>query len=51
LRVSWGMDLAEGELLRTRETVVCESSRCSASILRLTCPGGVASLPFAMFVF
>ena len=42
------MDLAEGELFRTSETVVCESSRCSASILRFTCPGGVEFFPFAM---
>ena len=48
LRVSCGMDFADGELLRTSETVVCESSRCSASIRRLTCPDGVESLPFAM---
>jgi hypothetical protein len=45
------MDLADGELLRTRETVVCESYRCSASILRLTWPGGVELLPFAMEEF
>ena len=50
LRVSWGMDFAEGELFRTSETVVWESSRCSAKILRLTCPDGVESLPFAMVI-
>src|SRR4051812_24406330 len=42
------MDFADGELLRTRETVVCESSRCSASVLRLTCPTGSTLLLLAM---
>ena len=51
LRVSWGMDLAEGELFRTRETVVCDSSKCSASILRLTCSGGAELFLFAMLEF
>jgi hypothetical protein len=45
------MDLAEGELFRTSETVVCESDRCSASILRLTCPDGVELFPLAMLEF
>jgi hypothetical protein len=44
------MDLAEGESFRTSETVVCDRPRCSASIFRFTCPGGVELLPFAMFV-
>jgi hypothetical protein len=43
------MDLAEGELFRTREMVVCDSFRCSASILRLTCPGGGEIFPLAMY--
>src|ERR1700746_3592946 len=45
------MDFADGELLRTSETVVCDSSKCSASVLKLTCPDGVASLPLAMLEF
>src|SRR5208283_3591410 len=48
LRVSGGMDFAEGELFNTSETVVCDSSRCSASIFKLTCPGGFATCPFVM---
>src|SRR4029079_6395074 len=42
------MDFADGELLRTRETVVWESSKCSASVLRLTCPAGSALFLLAM---
>jgi hypothetical protein len=50
-RVFSGIELAEGELFRTRETVVCESSKCSASMRRLTRSGGVEIRPFAMLVF
>ena len=42
------MDFADGELLRTSETVVCDSSKCSARVLKLTCPDGVDSFVLAM---
>jgi hypothetical protein len=42
------MDRADGELFKTSETVVWESARCSASILKLTCPGVVEVFPFVM---
>jgi hypothetical protein len=35
------MDLADGELFSTRETVVWESPRCSANMRRFTCPLGI----------
>jgi hypothetical protein len=42
------MDFADGESFRTKDTVVWESLRCSASMRRLTCPGGSDLLVFAM---
>jgi hypothetical protein len=43
------MDRAEGELFRTRETVVGDSSRYSESVLRLTGPDGGVFFLFAMW--
>jgi hypothetical protein len=45
------MDLADGELFRTSEIVVCDNCRCSASIFKLTWPGFGSGLTFGIRQF